>query len=354
MKTTKPTLLVVDDTPINLDILRNILSPLYDVKLAINGEVALKVAQKTQPDLILLDIMMPGMNGYEVCEKLKQDPRTAHIPVIFVTAMSDVEDEAKGFETGAVDYITKPVSPSIVLARVKTHLSLHNQQLALESQVSQRTHDLVEAQFEILRCLGRAAEYKDNDTAQHVIRVSHYARILALHAGVNENEADLIFSAMPMHDIGKIGVPDQVLLKPGSLDVTEWDVMRAHCEVGASILGSSDSTIIRYSREIALTHQEKWNGTGYPLGLKGEEIPFTGRLAAIADVLDALTTKRPYKRAWSFDEAVACIQKDAGVHFDPGLMPAFKKALPELEAVYLHFQDPSWFSEEKQAEGVTP
>lgn len=342
MSSKNPTILIVDDTPLNLDILKNILSTEYDVKLAINGEVALRVAQKTLPDLILLDIMMPNMNGYEVCQQLKLDPRTAHIPVIFVTAMNEISDEAKGFEVGAVDYIVKPVSPPIVLARVKTHLALHNQQLALEAQVSQRTQDLVEAQFEILRCLGRAAEYKDNDTAQHVIRVSHYARILALHANVNAKEAELIYQAMPMHDIGKIGVPDQVLLKPSSLSNNEWDVMKAHCEVGASILGSSDSTIIRYSREIALTHQEKWNGTGYPLGLKGNEIPFTGRLAAIADVLDALTTRRPYKRAWTFTEAVDTMKNEFGTHFDPQLKPAFESALPELEAIYRRFQEPDW------------
>lgn len=336
---TKATVLIVDDTPVNLDILREILSPLYDIKLAINGEIALRIAQSMQPNLILLDIMMPGMNGFEVCEKLKLDPRTAHIPVIFVTAMNEVSDEAKGFEVGAIDYITKPISPSIVLARVKTHLALHNQTLALESAVSQRTEQLAEAQAEILRCLGRAAEYKDNDTAQHVMRVSYYVHILAKHAGVSDHEAELIFYAMPMHDIGKIGVPDKVLLKPASLDHDEWDIMRAHCEVGANILGTSDSVIIRYAREIALTHQEKWNGTGYPLGLKGDDIPFTGRLAAIADVLDALTTERPYKKPWTFAEAVERIRADAGTHFDPGLMPAFSAALPELEAIYHRLKD---------------
>lgn len=335
----KPNVLVVDDTPFNLDVLSEILSPHFSVKLAIKGEIALKIAQKTIPDLVLLDIMMPEMDGYEVCEKLKLDPRTAQIPVIFVTAMGEVPDEAKGFEKGAVDYITKPVNPSIVLARVRTHLQLHNQNLALENAVVQRTQELVQAQYEIIHCLGRAAAYKDNETAQHVVRVSHYAKVLALHAGISEYEAELIFNAMPMHDIGKIGVPDRVLLKPASLDESEWSVMKAHCEVGAHILRESNSAIIRYAREIALTHQEKWDGTGYPLGLKEEAIPFAGRLGAIADVFDALTTERPYKKAWSFDQAVTFIKEHMGSHFDPGLLTVFESALADFNTIYLKYRE---------------
>ena len=332
-------ILVVDDTPINLDLLRDILSPHYRVRLAINGESALRLARNNPPDLILLDIMMPDMDGYTVCQQLKSDPRLAQIPVIFVTAMSETEDETKGFEVGAVDYITKPISAPIVLARVKTHLALHNQQLALEQQVRARTTELQETRLQIIQRLGRAAEYKDNETGKHVIRMSHYARLIALHAGVPEQEAELIFSAMPMHDIGKIGVPDRVLLKPASLDDSEWNIMHLHPQMGADIIGEHASPLMQYARAIALTHHEKWDGSGYPYGLTGENIPFVGRLAAIADVFDALTSKRPYKQAWPIQEAVNAIHDGAGYHFDPALIPAFDAALPEIIDIHQQHLD---------------
>ena len=214
-------LLVVDDTPLNLDLLRDVLSPFYRVRLATSGENALKLIQKNPPDLILLDIMMPGMDGYSVCHTLKADPRYSHIPIIFVTAMTDAHDETRGFDVGAVDYITKPISAPVVLARVKTHLALNNQRRALEQEVRERTLELHETRLQIIQRLGRAAEYKDNETGRHVIRMSHYARVMALKAGVPDDEADLIFNAMPMHDIGKIGIPDRIILKPGPLDEEE-------------------------------------------------------------------------------------------------------------------------------------
>lgn len=335
----QPNLLIVDDTPLNLDLLRDLLTPHYRVRLATSGENALKLIQKNPPDLILLDIMMPGMDGYTVCQTLKSDPRYTHIPIIFVTAMSDTHDETHGFEVGAVDYITKPISAPVVLARVKTHLALHNQQLALEQEVRERTEELHETRLQIIQRLGRAAEYKDNETGRHVIRMSHYARVMALKAGVPDDEADLIFNAMPMHDIGKIGIPDRIILKPGPLDEEEWAIMRQHPQIGADIIGEHNHPLMQYARTIALTHHEKWDGSGYPNGLIGEQIPFVGRLAALADVYDALTSKRPYKEAWSIERAASVIHEGAGKHFDPGLMSLFDASLEEFKDIQHRYQE---------------
>lgn len=326
----KATILIVDDTPENIDVLSGILRLGYKVKAALSGEKALRIATSDpRPDMILLDIMMPGMDGYEVCRQLKANPATAHIPVIFITAKCEVEDERKGLELGAVDYITKPISPPIVEIRVRTHLALYDQRRELERLVRQRTAELLATRMEIIHRLGRAAEFKDNETGLHVIRMSHYTRLMAVALNISEEWTELVFNAAPMHDIGKIGIPDRVLLKPGKLDEDEWEVMRRHPQMGADIIGAHDSDLLKLSREIALTHHEKWNGTGYPHGLKGEEIPLAGRIVAIADVFDALTSDRPYKKAWSISEALAVLDKDAGTHFDPKLVPIFHEVLPE-------------------------
>ncbi|MGS0692624.1 HD domain-containing phosphohydrolase [Shewanella sp. 30m-9] len=325
----KATILVVDDTPENIDILVGILGGDYKVKVAIDGPKALALAAKTTPDLILLDVMMPGMNGYEVCKRLKQDPLTCHIPVIFVTALADVSDETQGFELGAVDYITKPVSAPVVKARVKTHLTLYDQKRLLEQEVKVRTKELEETRFEIIRRLGRAAEYKDNETGLHVIRMSHYARLLAIESDLPDKYCELIYNAAPMHDIGKIGTPDSILKKPGKLDEDEWVEMQRHAEIGAEIIGDHNDPLLEMARRIALTHHEKWDGSGYPNGLVGEEIPIEGRIVAIADVFDALTSIRPYKKAWSVEETVALIESEAGKQFDPELVEHFKQIIDE-------------------------
>ncbi|MGS0695050.1 HD domain-containing phosphohydrolase [Shewanella sp. 0m-4] len=325
----KATILVVDDTPENIDILVGILGGDYKVKVAIDGPKALALAAKTTPDLILLDVMMPGMNGYEVCKRLKQDPLTCHIPVIFVTALADVSDETQGFELGAVDYITKPVSAPVVKARVKTHLTLYDQKRLLEQEVKVRTKELEETRFEIIRRLGRAAEYKDNETGLHVIRMSHYARLLAIESDLPDKYCELIYNAAPMHDIGKIGTPDSILKKPGKLDEDEWVEMQRHAEIGAEIIGDHSDPLLEMARRIALTHHEKWDGSGYPNGLVGEEIPIEGRIVAIADVFDALTSIRPYKKAWSVEETVALIESEAGKQFDPELVEHFKQIIDE-------------------------
>lgn len=325
------TILVVDDATENIDVLNGMLNPSYRIKVALNGGMALKIAQsKDKPDLILLDVMMPGIDGYEVCRRLKGDPETANIPIIFVTAKSEETDETKGFELGAADYISKPIVPSIVEARVKTHLALYNQQQTLEERVRERTAQLSETQLEIVRRLGRAAEFKDNETGMHVIRMSHYAHILALGLGMCVEDAELLLHAAPMHDVGKIGIPDRILLKPGPLDEEEFALMRKHPKFGYDIIGEHASRLLQMARQVALTHHERWNGKGYPGGLRGEEIPLEGRLVAIADVFDALTSARPYKAAWPLDKTLDLLRRESGEHFEPRIVDQFFVCLPDI------------------------
>ena len=327
----KQTILVVDDIADNIDVLSGVLRPEFKVKAAVNGERALAIARgPARPDMILLDIMMPRMDGYEVCRRLKADPATAAIPVIFVTAKDQTEDERRGLELGAVDYITKPINPAIVLARVRTQLALYDQNRALERKVSERTEELRETRLEIIRRLGRAAEFKDNETGLHVIRMSHYSRLVAAALEGGHDWSEVVFLAAPMHDVGKIGIPDQVLLKPGPLDAGELAVMRRHPQIGAEIIGDHDSRLLRMAKEIAIGHHEKWDGTGYPNGLRGEAIPLSCRVVAVADVFDALTSKRPYKSAWSVERAVECIDGLSGTHFEPRIVELFHAVLPEI------------------------
>jgi len=326
----KTTILAVDDTPVNLTVLKGILGRDYDVITAANGLTALQLAAHAVPDLILLDVMMPDMNGFQVCRSLKLDPKLRNIPVIFVTSMNEIEDEAKGFEAGCVDYITKPVSPSIVKQRVRIHLALYDQNRALEERVRERTAELDRTRLMVIHRLGRAAEYRDNETGMHVIRMSHYSRAIALAAGLTQDEADLLLLAAPMHDVGKIGIPDGILLKADKLNDDEWATMQHHPEYGAEIIGETDDPLFVASREIAHTHHEKWNGKGYPRALAGGEIPFFGRIVAVADVFDALTTERPYKKAWSVDDALTLIRREREQHFDPRIVDTFFGILPQI------------------------
>ncbi|QQX80911.1 response regulator [Shewanella sp. KX20019] len=329
----KATILVVDDTPGNIDILVGILSSDHKIKVAIDGPKALALAHKNPPDIILLDVMMPGMNGYEVCERLKKDPLTSHIPVIFVTALADTADEAQGFALGAVDYITKPVSAPVVQARVKTHLALYDQKRLLEQEVKARTKELEDTRFEIIRRLGRAAEYKDNETGLHVVRMSHYARLLAIKTGLPDKYCDLIYNAAPMHDIGKIGTPDSILKKPAKLDKPEWKEMQRHAEIGAEIIGEHKDPLLEMAKRIALSHHEKWDGSGYPHGIAGSDIPIEGRIVAIADVFDALTSVRPYKKAWTVADTMDLIDSESGKHFDPQLVENFKAIINDVTMI---------------------
>ena len=321
----------IGDTPENIDVLNGVLRSEYKVKAALNGERALKIAFADQkPDMILLDIMMPEMDGYEVCRQLKANPATSGVPVIFITAKDQEEDEKKGLELGAVDYIRKPINPSIVLARVHTHLALYDQNRELERRVKQRTVELDETRLEIIRRLGRAAEFKDNETGLHVIRMSHYTRLLAQAYGGNDAWVELIFNAAPMHDIGKIGIPDKILRKPGKLDAEEWEIMKTHTLMGAEIIGDHPSPLLQLSSTIAVTHHEKWDGTGYPHGLAEEDIALEGRIVAIADVFDALTSHRPYKKEWPVEEALDLIDRESGRHFDHTLVHLLHEVLPEV------------------------
>lgn len=324
MDSNRACILIVDDKPENLTIMNEILYDEYKVKATTNPEIALKIAATPKlPDIILLDIMMPVMDGYEVCRRLKSNHVTKNIPVIFVTSKNHEIDETKGFELGAVDYITKPISPSIVKARVKTHLALYNQQVMLEEKVKERTAELNRTRLEIIQRLGSAAEYKDNETGMHIMRMSHYCQLISLAYGLSDEEAEIILNASPMHDVGKIGIPDNILLKPGKLNKEEWGIMTKHTIYGANMLGEDSSELMTQARLCALTHHEKWNGEGYPNGLKGEGIPLIGRIAAIADVFDALTSERPYKKAWSDEEAFQYIENEIGKHFDPKLASIF-------------------------------
>ena len=336
----KQSILVVDDIPDNIDLLTEVLAADYHIRVATSGEKALKIVYSDNPpDLILLDIMMPGLSGLEICRRLKANPDRRRIPIIFVTAMTSIEDEERGLEIGAVDYITKPISPPIVRARVRTHLALYDQSRELERMVRQRTHELISTRQQIIRRLGRAAEFKDNETGNHVLRMSHYSRLIAEAHGLGAEAADIVFSTAPMHDIGKIGIPDSILLKPGKLDASEWEIMRQHPLMGAEIIGKHDNELLETARIISLSHHEKWDGSGYPLGLKGEEIPLEGRIVALADVLDALLSKRPYKPAFSVEHSLELIEAESGRHFDPALMVALKKAWPEILRIKEIFAD---------------
>jgi len=316
--TEKQSLLLVDDEPTNLRVLRTVLQEQYRLLFAKSGEEALQLLQKEQPDLILLDVMMPGLTGFDVCARLKANPVTSAIPVIFVTALKDEMDETKGFELGAVDYITKPISPAVVRARVKTHLSLVQAQ------------ELKQTRLQVIQRLGRAAEYKDNETGLHVMRMSHYAQVIALAYGFSEQKAEDLLHAAPMHDIGKIGIADNILLKPGKLTADEYKEMQKHPLIGAEIIGDCDSDLLKMAKAVALYHHEKWDGSGYPFGLSGEQIPIEARIVALSDVFDALTSARPYKQAWTIEETLQHIRAQKGQHFEPVLVDLLEQNLQHI------------------------
>ena len=319
----RKTILIVDDITDNIRILKSILEqPGYVIRAATSGERALQLARVApQPDLILLDIMMPEMSGTEVCRRLKADPETDSIPVIFVTANGEVDDEAQGFDLGAVDYISKPVSPPVVLRRVKTHLSLV------------KVECLDALAHAAIQMLGEAGHYNDTDTGVHIWRMAAYSRAIAEAAGWPVERADMLELAAPLHDTGKIGIPDAILKAPRKLDPDEWRIMMTHARIGADILSKSTNPVLRMAAEIALGHHEKWDGSGYPQGIGGEAIPESARIVALADVFDALTMKRPYKDPWSVEDALAEIEKGSGSHFTPHLVDLFLGIEPRIRAI---------------------
>lgn len=337
----KPTLLVVDDTPDNIQIIHGILSEQYTIRAATSGEKALKLASTYPlPELILLDVMMPEVDGFETCRRLKQNPITNKIPIIFVTAKTDTIDEQTGFELGAVDYISKPINPAVLKVRIQTHLALSNQARQLEALVHQRTQELESTRYKIIQKLGLAAEYKDNETGLHITRMSHYGRIIAQHICDSQVWCDMLFTALPMHDIGKIGIPDAILSKPGKLTDEERQQMQQHTTFGALLLSDDDTPLLSLAKEIAFYHHERWDGTGYPNGLSGENIPLSARIAAIADVFDALTSIRPYKSAWTTQQAFDYIEENSGTQFDPNLVQALLECKEQILQIKQRFAEP--------------
>jgi putative two-component system response regulator len=359
--TEKPIVLLVDDTPENLQLMNGLLKDDYRTRFANNGERALKAAlQEPRPDVILLDIMMPGMDGYEVCTRLKADPVTADIPVVFLTAKSEVEDEQKGFDLGAVDYITKPVSPLIVKARVHAQLVLKqaadflkDKNAFLESEIVRRTREVQVVQDVTIMAMASLAETRDNETGNHIRRTQNYVRALAQRlcehpkfaALLDESTIEALYKSAPLHDIGKVGIPDAILLKPGKLTPEEFEVMKTHTTLGRDVIIAAEklmdapSTFLRLAREIAHYHQEKWDGSGYPEGLSGEAIPFPARLMAVADVYDALISRRAYKPPMTREKAVGIMTEGRGKHFDPEIFDAFLEIEAQFAAIAARYAD---------------
>jgi len=334
----KPLILVVDDEPKNIQVIGKYLHDKdYNVSVAANGKAALNFVQNDLPDLILLDIEMPEMDGFNVCKILKSTERTSKIPVIFLTAKVGTADILQAFEIGASDYITKPFQALEVLARVKTQVENKRLKENLEELVDARTAELRKAleiiensNFDLIDRLGKAAEFRDNETGMHVVRMGHYSYLLGEAIQLEQSKLDILLSASMMHDLGKIGIPDEILLKPGKLTIEEFEIMKTHTTIGAELLSKSDSQLLILAETIALSHHEKWNGSGYPKGLSGTEIPLEARIVAIADVFDALTSERPYKKAWSVEDTINLIQSEKGKHFDPELVDAFIEILPKV------------------------
>lgn len=357
---TRPTILIVDDTPANLKLLSQVLKDDYRTRIATNGPKALELARDTRPDLILLDVKMPDMDGYEVCRRLKAAPETREIPVLFVTAQIQVTEEARGFEVGAVDYIHKPISPPVVLARLRTHLQLRqaqaalaDQNAALEAKVSERTREVAMARDVTVFALASLAEARDDETGNHIQRTQLYVRTLAEtlrdhpahYRTLDDATIELLFKSAPLHDIGKVGIPDHILLKPGRLTAEEFEIMKQHTTIGHDSLAAAEAKVghrtdmLRIAREIAHCHHEKWDGSGYPNGLAGTDIPLSGRIMAVADVYDALISKRVYKPAFSHDQAVSIIVEGRGRHFDPDMVDAFLAVAHEFQAIARRFAD---------------
>jgi putative two-component system response regulator len=350
----KQVILIVDDQPQNIELLEAYLVPQdYEIVTAKNGEEALGKLSGNPIDLILLDVMMPGMDGFEVIRRVRQDDKNRLLPIILVTALQEKEDRVKGIDAGCDDFISKPVDKMELLARVRSLLKVKayndlmiNYRKELEVEVTKRTGELKQAlekikaaSLETIYRLSMASEYKDEDTGAHIKRMSRYSTAVARRMGLAENTIETILYAAPMHDLGKIGIPDRILLKPGMLDPAEWEIMKRHSVIGAKILKGSDAEFIMLAEIIAQSHHEKWDGSGYPDGLKGVEIPLASRIAAIADVFDALTSKRPYKEALSLETSLAIIREGRGIHFDPDVVDAFFAILDEILTIKKEYDD---------------
>ncbi len=350
----KPRILVIDDEPFFLQLIAQLLGDHYQVSLARNGQQGLQRARgAARPDLILLDIVMPQMDGYETCRQLKQDIDSHDIPVIFLTAKQAMEDELKAFDSGAVDFINKPINEPVLLSRVKTQLALSQQRLALEQLVQERTAELERTKDAIVYSMGAMAEARDNETGNHLLRTAAYVAALARQLAktdeyrtrISEKYIDLCQRAAPLHDIGKISIPDSILRKPAALDADERIIMNRHPEYGKAIIDQAGLSIgatpfIQTAREIAWCHHEKWDGSGYPRGLQRDDIPLAARFMAIADVYDALVNERCYKKAMPHQQALEIISADSGRHFDPDIVQALQQAEKEFLTIYQTYQQP--------------
>lgn len=361
LKSARPTILVVDDTPDNLALMSGLLKDTYRVKLANHGEKALEIAvSDPSPDLILLDIMMPGIDGYEVCSRLKSNPATRDIPVIFLTAKAEIEDEKKGLDLGAVDYITKPVSPPIVMARVKAQLELkaaadflRDKNNYLEQEVARRTQEVTAIQDVTIMVMASLAETRDTETGNHIRRTQHYVKELAHRLKdhprfadfLTERNIEMLFKSAPLHDIGKVGIPDRILLKPGKLTPEEFEIMKTHTTLGRDAIDHAEGMLgmsvdfLNMAKEIALSHQEKWDGSGYPQGLSGDDIPISARLMAVADVYDALICRRVYKDPMPHEQAVNIILQGRAQHFDPDVTDVFLEASEAFRLIAERYAD---------------
>ena len=367
----KKTILVVDDTPDNLSLMGGLLKDKYRVKFANSGEKALAAVQRgSPPDLILLDIMMPGMSGHEVCQRLKADPATNSIPIIFLTAMAEPEDEKTGLDMGAADYITKPISPAIVLARVKTQLEnkeaadfLRDQAQFLRTEVEKQTRQITAIQDVTILAMASLAETRDSDTGNHIRRTQFYVLELAqrlkdhprFSAFLTPENIEVLFKTAPLHDIGKVGIPDRILLKPGRFEPEEFEIMKTHTTLGRDAIEHAEGSLgmevefLKMAKEIAYSHQEKWDGSGYPEALSGDEIPISARLMAVADVYDALISRRVYKAGMPHAKAVLIINEGSGTHFDPDVVDAFNDSVEAFREIAQRYADSDTDLEKKSA-----
>ncbi|MCA9790375.1 MAG: two-component system response regulator [Candidatus Eremiobacteraeota bacterium] len=344
------TILVIDDEEAVCNVLIRQLARagLSNVITCSDPTKAVECFTETEPDLVILDINMPGMSGFEVLEALREQDaeQLVAVPIIVLTGEGGRDTRLHALEGGARDFLTKPCDPVELTARVKGYLEVrrlhsklkqHNEEL--DALVRQRTREVEESKLEIIQRLMAAAEYRDDDTGNHILRMSQYCELVAIQMGLSESHCDRVLWASPMHDIGKIGIPDSILLKPGKLTNDEWELMKTHAAIGADLLSGSSSPVLQMAETIARTHHEKWNGQGYPKGLEGTAIPLEGRIVAIADVFDALVSERPYKKAWAVDDALEEIRRCSGSHFDPEVVDAFFRALPDILAIREAFAD---------------
>ena len=345
----KARILVVDDEPVNVKLLDKLLtaSGYRNVVTTTDPTETLRLYKEYQCDLILLDINMPKMDGYQVMKQFHKEFPDDFPAVLILTAQNIHSFKKQAFDCGARDYVTKPFNAEELLARVDSLLSvelanryMRSQNEILEQKVRERTQEIHDTRLQVVRRLGLAAEYRDNETGLHIIRMSKFAEVLGNAVGMPEDQCDLLLNAAPMHDIGKIGIPDHILLKPGKLDPEERIIMETHAQIGANILSGDDSELLKMAHDIALTHHEKWNGSGYPNKLKGEDIPITGRITALADVFDALTSARPYKKAWPIEDAIEFIQKQSGEHFEPLLVKLFLENMDEILQIREQYAEP--------------